>query len=125
MVYYVLSPTRNRRDPACLYYTACSPNSKTNFIQSEKGKERGAWFVYTLLAIILPGTSAKTSHLFRVLHVIFGLTTIGKKPFYSFIASPKIPWGRLWPTLWNMIPDPCTDGRLLVALDDYVNPKDR
>jgi hypothetical protein len=96
---------------------------KDQFIQSEKGKERGAWFVYTLLAIILPGTSAKTSHLFRVLHVIFGLTTIGKKPFYSFIASPKIPWGRLWPTLWNMIPDPCTDGRLLVALDDYVNPK--
>jgi hypothetical protein len=72
---------------------------KDQFIQSEKGKERGAWFVYTLLAIILPGTSAKTSHLFRVLHVIFGLTTIGKKPFYSFIASPKIPWGRLWPTV--------------------------
>ena len=26
-------------------------------------------------------------------------------------------------TLWKMIPDPLTDGRLLLALDDYVNPK--
>jgi hypothetical protein len=123
MVCCVEVPTISRRDPACLYYTACSPNSKSMYLQSEKGKERGAWTGYTLLAIILPGSSAQTSHLFRVLHVLLGFTTIGKKPHYSFIASPKIPWDRRWPTLWIMIPDPRIDGRLLVALDDDVNPK--
>ena len=39
------------------------------------------------------------------------------------MASPKIPWQRLWQRLWQMIPDPNTDGRLLLALDDYINPK--
>jgi hypothetical protein len=96
---------------------------KDECIQSEKGKERGAWTGYTLLATILPGNSAQTSHLFRVLHVLLGFTTNGKKPHYSFIASPKIPWDRRWPTLWIMIPDPRIDGRLLVALDEYVNPQ--
>jgi hypothetical protein len=36
------------------------------------------------------------------------------------MASPKIPWKRLWQTLWRMIPDPLTDDRLLLALDDYI-----
>ena len=49
MVYYVLSPTRNRRDPACLYYTTILTELKNEFIQSEKGKQRGTWFVYPLL----------------------------------------------------------------------------
>lgn len=31
--------------------------------------------------------------------------------------------GKLWPTLWSMIPDPLSDGHLLVALDDFTNPK--
>ena len=39
------------------------------------------------------------------------------------MASPKIPWQRLWQRLWQMIADPNTDGRLLLALDDYINPK--
>ena len=39
------------------------------------------------------------------------------------MASPKIPWDRLWKTLWQMIPCPETDGRLLLALDDFINPK--
>jgi len=39
------------------------------------------------------------------------------------MASPKIPWKRLWQILWKMIPDPQTDGRLLLALDDCINPK--
>ena len=39
------------------------------------------------------------------------------------MASPKIPWKRLWLTLWKMIPDPLTDERLLLAIDDYINPK--
>ena len=39
------------------------------------------------------------------------------------MASPKIPWQRLWQCLWKMIPDPLTNDRLLLALDDYINPK--
>ena len=39
------------------------------------------------------------------------------------MASPKIPWERLWQALWNSIPEPLSGGRLLLALDDYINPK--
>jgi len=39
------------------------------------------------------------------------------------MASPKIPWKRLWKTLWKMIPNPLTGDRLLLALDDCINPK--
>ena len=39
------------------------------------------------------------------------------------MASPKIPWKKLWSALWKTIPDPLTDERLLLALDDYINPK--
>ena len=96
---------------------------KEEFARSEKSKERGIWFLHTLLAIILPFTSARTSNLLRVFRVLFGFTEIGKKHYYTFIASPKIPWDRLWPRLWKMIPQPATGGRILVALDDYLNPK--
>jgi len=91
--------------------------------QSPKSQERGIWFVYTILAIIIPFTSSKTSNIFRCLKTLFGFTGIRKKPFYTFMASPKIPWKRLWQTVWKMIPEPLTDGRLLLALDDYINPK--
>ncbi len=43
-------------------------------------------------------------------------------PYYT-LCSPIIPWDRLWPRVWKMIPQPQTNGRLLVALDDYLNPK--
>jgi len=96
---------------------------KAEFSDSEKGKERSVWFLHTLLAIILPFTSSKTSNLLRVFRVLFGFAEIGRKRYYTFIASPKIPWDRLWPRVWKMIPQPQTNGRLLVALDDYLNPK--
>ena len=98
-------------------------NLKSEFANSRKGHERGCWFVYTILAILVPFTSSKTSNVLRCLKALFGITGIGKKRFYTFIASPKIPWQRLWQRLWQMIPDPYTDGRLLLALDDYINPK--
>jgi len=96
---------------------------KAEFAGSEKAKERGVWFLHTLLAIILPFTSSKTSNLLRVFHVLFGFAEIGRKRYYTFIASPKIPWDRLWSRIWQMIPQPETNGRLIVALDDYLNPK--
>ena len=108
---------------ACLYYTTFSKNSKKNLLIHEKGEERGTWFIYTLVAIIIPFTSSKTSNLLRCLKSLFGFTGIRKKRYYTFMASPKIPWQRLWQCLWKMIPDPLTNDRLLLALDDYINPK--
>ena len=96
---------------------------KEQFAGSRKADERGIWFIYTIVAIIIPFTSSKTSNILRCLDTLFGFRGIAKKRFYTFMASPKIPWNRLWPTLWKMIPDPLTDGRLLLALDDYINPK--
>jgi hypothetical protein len=95
---------------------------KEEFANSRKSEERGPWFVYTLLAIILPFTSSRTSNLLRALEILFGFT-LRKKKYYRFMASPKIPWNRLWIRLWKLIPAPETNGRLLVALDDFINPK--
>ncbi len=96
---------------------------KEEFVQSRKGEERWTWFVYTLLAIIIPFTSSKTSNLLRALKTFFGFTDISKKRYYRFMASPKLPWDRLWARVWKLIPEPETNGRLLVALDDFINPK--
>ena len=96
---------------------------KAEFSNSRKGEERGLWFVYTIVAIIVPFTSSKTSNLLRGLKFLFGFTGVSKRRYYTFMASTKLPWQRLWPRLWKMIPNPLTDGRLLVALDDSINPK--
>ena len=39
------------------------------------------------------------------------------------MASVKLPWTRMWEMLWRAIPSPLCDGRLLLALDDSINPK--
>lgn len=96
---------------------------KKEFAHSRKGEERGTWFIYTLIAIIIPFTSSKTSNLLRCLNSLFGFTGIRKKRYYTFMASPKIPWQQLWQCLWKMIPEPLTNDRLVLALDDYINPK--
>jgi hypothetical protein len=71
-------------------------NLREEFASSRKGEERGAWFVYTLLAIILPFTSSKTSGLVRALESVFGFAGISQKRYYTFMASAKIPWDSLW-----------------------------
>jgi len=96
---------------------------RSQFEGSRKAGERGIWFVYTIVAIIIPFTSSKTSNILRCLNTLFDFTDIAMKRFYTFMASPKIPWKRLWLSLWKIIPEPMTDGRLLLALDDYINPK--
>jgi IS4 transposase len=95
---------------------------KAQFPDSRKGQERGEWFIHTLLSIIIPFTSSRTSNLLRCLETLFGLV-IAKKRYYRFMASPKIPWRRLRSCLWKMIPEPTTDSRLILVLDDYINPK--
>lgn len=44
---------------------------KSEFDPSRKGEERGIWFIYTIVAIIIPFTSSKTSNLLRCLIVWF------------------------------------------------------
>lgn len=95
---------------------------QNEFRDSRKGDERGVWFIYTLLAVITHFTSSRTSNLIRCLQILFGLSLCPHR-FYTFIASSKIPWNRLWTVLWLLIPEPTTDGRLLLALDDFINPK--
>ncbi len=92
------------------------------FSDSKLGRERAQWFVFTLLAVIVPFTSSMTSNLLRSLSALFGLK-LDRRRFYTFIASTKLPWERLWQVLWSKIPDPSVDGRLLVALDDSINNK--
>ena len=85
-------------------------------------RERGQWFTYTILAFIIPFTTSISSNVFRCINTLFGLS-VNKRRFYAFMASNKLPWDKLWRTLWNMIPDPLSDGRLLLVLDDFINPK--
>ncbi len=125
MVYFILpeQKTHNPKRPRMIILQDICKKLKNEFAHSRKGDERGTWFVYTLVAIILPFTSSKTSNLLRCLKTLFGFTAIRKKRYYTFMASPKIPWQRLWRCLWKMIPETLTNDRLLLALDDYINPK--
>ncbi len=93
-----------------------------DFSSTDLGRERSRWFVYALLAFIVPFTSSISSNILRCINTLFGLS-VNRRRFYTFMASNKLPWSRLWPQLWNLIPSPLTDGRLLIALDDFINPK--
>jgi hypothetical protein len=92
------------------------------FPANEHGQERARWFLLALQAILLPITASRTSNLLRTLATVFGWHP-DQTRFYTFMASPKLPWDRVWALLWRSIPDPLTDGRLLLALDDSLNPK--
>ena len=98
-----------------------SPLQKT-FSSTNLGRQRSRWFAYTVLAFIVPFTSSISSNVFRCINTLFGLN-VNRRRFYTFMASNKLPWEKLWLTLWSMIPEPLSDGRLLVALDDFINPK--
>ena len=92
------------------------------FASTKLARERSLWFIFTLLAVIVPFTSSMSSNLLRSLQTLFGLD-LGQRRFYTFMASTKIPWMRLWQVLWARIPEPTVEGRLLVALDDSINNK--
>ena len=95
---------------------------RKEFSSTDLGRERGHLFTYTILAFIIPFTTSISSNVFRCINTLFGLN-VNKRRFYIFMASNKLPWDKLWRTLWSMIPNPLSDGRLLVALDDFINPK--
>jgi hypothetical protein len=92
------------------------------FPATRNGQERARWFILTLQAILVPITASRTSNLLRAIATLFGVT-IAQSRYYTFMASVKLPWVRLWQVLWRAIPNPLTDGRLLVALDDSINAK--
>jgi len=92
------------------------------FTPTTLGRLRSRWFVHVILACIIPFTSSIASNLLRALTHLFGVE-INQRRFYAFMGSGKLPWDGLWPTLWGMIPEPATDGHLLLALDDFINPK--
>ena len=92
------------------------------FSNTKQGKKRKVWFAYTLLAVVVPFTSSITSNLLRALQTLFGLD-IQSQRFYTFMGSTTLPWKALWHTMWRMIPAPATEERIIVALDDSINPK--
>ena len=73
---------------------------KNEFAHSRKGDERGISFVYTIIAIIIPFTSSKTSNIFRCLKTLFGFTGIRKKndSIHSWLHPrfPGIGCGKLY-----------------------------
>ena len=95
---------------------------QNEYSSTSLGRQRSQWFVYALLAFIVSFTSSISSNILRSLNTLFGIS-VNRRRFYTFMASNKLPWAKLWPRLWSMIPSPLTDGRLLVALDDFINPK--
>jgi len=100
----ILTPLQNEYSSTCL------------------GRQRSQWFVYALLAFIVPFTSSISSNILRSLNTLFGIS-VNRRRFYTFMASSNLPWTKMWRRLWSTIPSPLTDGRLLVALDDFINPK--
>jgi hypothetical protein len=92
------------------------------FPATDHGQERWRWFLLTLQAILVPITASRTSNLLRAIATLFGVQ-IAPSRYYTFMASVKLRWEALWVVLWRAIPDPLTDGRLLLALDDAINPK--
>ena len=92
------------------------------FPATARGQERWRWFLLTLQAILVPITASRTSNLLRAIATLFGVE-IAPSRYYTFMASVKLRWGPVWEVLWRAIPNPLTEGRLLVALDDSINPK--
>ena len=62
---------------------------QAQFADSTLGKERAHWFVFTLLAMIVPFTSSVTSNLLRSLNTLFGLS-LGRRRFYTFMGTHPV-----------------------------------
>ena len=92
------------------------------FLLRRTDHQRFRWFLLTLQAIIVPVTISRTSNLLRGISILFGID-IAPWRYYWFMGSKRLPWQALWQTLWRLIPSPLTDGRLVLALDDSLNPK--
>jgi len=92
------------------------------FPLTDNGQERCHWFLLTLKSILVPITVSRTSNLLRAIETLFGVS-IAQWRYYTFMASVKLPWDAVWEALWQAIPSPLVAGRLLLGLDDSINPK--
>lgn len=92
------------------------------FSNTRLGKSRAQIFIYTLMSITIPFTSSITSNLFRSLVTLFGFD-MNRALYYRFMATPTLPWDKLWSTVWQLISSPATNGYILLALDDCINTK--
>ena len=70
------------------------------FPATDKGQERFRWFILTLQAILVPITASRTSNLLRAIETLFGVS-IAAWRYYTFMASVKLPWTRMWEVLWR------------------------
>ncbi len=57
---------------------------KEDFAHSRKGDERSTWFIYSIIAIIIPFTYSKTSNLLRCLQTLFGFSLMTSRRYYTF-----------------------------------------
>jgi len=101
--------------------TIVLPPLQKEFAGTALGRLRSLWFVHVILACTIPFTGSISPNLLRALTHLFGMD-VNRRRFYAFMGSGKLPWNRLWSALCNMIPEPETDGRLVLALDDFINP---
>jgi len=84
----VCSPKTAQERLACSSYTTCSQNSN-EFEISRKTGDRGIWFVYVLLGVIISFTSSSTSNLHRCLKTLFGFSSLPKNNFTGSWPRPK------------------------------------
>ncbi len=68
---------------------------QSKFSSNKLGKQRSRWFTYALLSFIIPFTSSLSSNILRCMNTFSGID-INKRIFYTFMASNKLPWGKLW-----------------------------
>ena len=81
----------NRRNLAMLILHDILEKLKNEFAPSGKGHERRIWFVYTLIAVIIPFTSSKTSNLLRCLQTFLGLPALPKNASTPSWLRPSFP----------------------------------
>lgn len=92
------------------------------FPRGVRGQLHWSCFLLTLKALLIPLAPAQAASLRRVIAVVFGVT-LSRSAYYRFMASARLPWKALWVRLWRGTPSPLTDGRLILGVDDSINPK--
>ena len=90
-IYFGRNKTPQQEEPRMNILHDILEKLKNEFALSRKGDERGGWFVYTLVAIIIPFTSSKTSNILRCLNTLFGLPAYAKNDSTRSWLRPRSP----------------------------------
>lgn len=87
-----------------------------------RGQKKGRLFTCIILAFILPVLNGKGSNVYRkLLHLLH--VVVSETRFYRFMAGRCFRWQQLHKAIYNQIPEPLEDGRILAVIDDTINPK--